>query len=469
MFDKFIITPEKRSKPYKRNNLIVQDIFTRRNTDNLNNLLNNIERFSYAKLNPGSSSINFSKEYQKIFYILKGLGEVKDFNRDEKAGLTEGYAFIVPQDTPYSLQNNAREPLEILVITETSSKRNERIIVKDTKEIEFDKFTPLLHWCHRSKTIFSNEKDDLSKLHYVSLVEIEPKKLAEPHKHFPGHDEVWFTLEGKSFMALKDDLIEHNPGTAILIPDNTEHASITLDKRAKFFFFMHHFALDNKILITGSEGTIGRIVLDHLKNNLGYQYIMGLDREAPNGIDILQQDIDKFFSDIHTVIHLAANPNPFMGKEEAKMNIAITKKVIEACRKYKPTRIINASSINVYPYRNIERIEENTKLEPNVFTKNGRKYRNYSSAKIESERLFEEFCNEHKISLLNLRLGWVTKNDKHPPYAKDRPHPRDIEIALKHEDLRKIVEKAVNYNGVGSYICVSNRENFIGKDILFPI
>ncbi len=222
----------------------------------------------------------------------------------------------------------------------------------------------------------------------------------------------------------------------------------------------------NSVLITGSRGTIGGIIIRHLRNN-GCQFITELDRDNPeNPINILEDDITPYFRNIDTVIHLAANPNPFIEKEEADKNVEITKRMIRSCEGNNVKRIINASSINVYPYRTIERITYEAPLSPNLeFNPEGY----YGKAKIECEKLLEQYCMGKNISLLNLRLGWVTKNDLHPPHKEDKPHPRDLEVALKHDDLRKIISKAINYEGIGSYVCVSNREGFIDQTILFPL
>ncbi len=222
---------------------------------------------------------------------------------------------------------------------------------------------------------------------------------------------------------------------------------------------------ENKILITGSRGVVGSVIANHLKDN-NYK-VVELDINSDNPIDILNDNLNPYFIGISTFIHLAANPNPFIEKEEADKNIEMVKRAIKACKKSGSLRrIINASSVNVYPYRTIERITKETILCANTaFHPEG----HYGKAKIECERLFEEYCRDNHISLLNLRLGWITKNDRHPPHKEDNPHSRDLEVALKHEDLKKIMRKAVDYEGTGSYVCISKRKGLVKKDILFPL
>ena len=220
----------------------------------------------------------------------------------------------------------------------------------------------------------------------------------------------------------------------------------------------------NSLLITGSHGLIGRIIRSEF-GKFNYEIIL-IDKENPfNPINILKEDINNYFINVENVIHLAANPSPFIAKEVADKNVEITKRVIEVCKNSgEIKRIINASSINVYPYRDIERITKKTPLEANTAFN----YGHYGKAKIECESLFEEYCRKNGIFLLNLRLGWVTWNDKHPPSAGIKPHDKDLEVALKHKDLRKIIRKAINYEGIGSYVCVSKRGGFVADSLIFP-
>ncbi len=465
---KYIVSPHQRYPRLQRNNLRLDLIFKKKGIapESERSLLNHIDFFSYATLLPRKETYQNNLN-QEIFYVVKGSGEI--FSQYSLGEIKSGYAFIIPPNIKYTIKNKSGKPLEMLVISEEPPMvPSGEITIRNTAEIPFDKFDPPLHWCHRSQTVFGYDKDNLSKVHYVSLVHVPANKLPEPHKHFPGHDEVWHVLKGSSKMALREFNIEQPTGTSILIPDNGQipHTSITGDKEAIFFFFMHHMALDNRLLITGSSGIIGSIITSHLKNN-GYQFITEIDRDNPkNPIDLLHDDINKYLRDVDTIIHLAANPNPFINEIEATKSIEITKRLIESCKQHKPKRIVYASSINVYPYRDVERIDRNTPLTANIsFNKEGY----YGKSKIECERMLEQYCSQNNISLLNLRFGWVTKNDKHPPYVEDKPHQRDLEVALKHEDLRKIILKAINYKGIGSYVCVSQQCSFVDYSTIFPL
>lgn len=470
----YIKTSKDRSSPKLENNLNIQTIFSKKSSNKSEssiNVFNHIDKFSYAALKPKSYSERKSN-YQEIFYVVDGKGHISANSKDYFIG--KDYAFIVPPEFRFSLVNDFKNSLELLIIAEQSSeKSSNKILVKDANKLPFDKYTPPLHWCHRVKTIFNYEKDHMSKVHFVSLVYVNPKKLPEPHAHFTGHDEVWHALEGESFMAFRDNLILHKPGTSIFIPDNgtTYHSSINLSRKpAKFFFFMHHKSLDNKILITGSKGTIGSIITPYLRNK-GYQFITELDINNPkNPVDLLNDKIDSYFKNINTIIHLAANSNPFIDKKEADRNFEITKKIIEASKKSGSIeRIINASSINVYPYmemfENEEKITDKTYLSPNNRFGGGQ----YGQAKIKSEKLLEDFCEKKKINLINLRLGCVTKNDLLPKQEDGSIAEVDKFIYLKHKELKKTIDKSLNLKGIQNFIGVSHHNKLISKEINFPL
>ncbi len=225
-----------------------------------------------------------------------------------------------------------------------------------------------------------------------------------------------------------------------------------------------------RILITGSEGTIGRIITPFLRDR-GYYFSTTLDRNSKeNPVDILNEDITPFLQNVDTLIHLAGNANPLIRKREADRNVEITRRIVSACENSDSIeRIINASSINVYPYLDMfkrgERITKKTRLCPNIMFGT----REYGRAKIESEKMFERYCKKSGVSLINLRFGCVTKDDLPPRQEDGYVEPTDFEIHLKHEDLKKIILDALKRTGILSYVCVSKRNGLIGDDILYPV
>lgn len=218
-----------------------------------------------------------------------------------------------------------------------------------------------------------------------------------------------------------------------------------------------------KIVLTGSHGLIGKIILEKI---IVENEVRCIDRVL--GIDILYDDLGKYFEGADSLIHLAANPNPFIDKKEAEKNIEIVEKVIQESQRYVIKRIINASSINVYPYIELYEqkkiITKDTQLSPNFRFGDG----SYSKAKIKAEKMFEDYCKQNNVSLINLRLGCVTAYNL--PYVQANGHvePIDNDIHLKHEGLIEVIEKSLRLTGIQSYVCVSKRNCFVEDNILFP-
>ena len=68
-------------------------------------------------------------------------------------------------------------------------------------------------------------------------------QLGEPHPHFPGHEEIWCEVEGKSLAFVGSQLRMQHPGEAYMLrPDNlTTHSNINFeepgDPPIKFLWF----------------------------------------------------------------------------------------------------------------------------------------------------------------------------------------------------------------------------------------
>jgi len=219
-----------------------------------------------------------------------------------------------------------------------------------------------------------------------------------------------------------------------------------------------------KILITGSHGLIGRIISEGLRKE---HRLIFVDKKI--GIDILVDSLESYFKDVDTIIHLAANPSPFIDERESQKNVEITNAVIKACRDYGIKRVINASSINVYPYIELfeqgKQLTRQTPLSSNLRFGNG----SYGKAKIEAERLFDDYCRSNGISLVNLRIGCVTSYNLPSKQSDGHVEPIDYEIHLRHEDLIETIKKSLEYRGISSYVCVSKKGGLVEDSIRFPI
>jgi len=205
-----------------------------------------------------------------------------------------------------------------------------------------------------------------------------------------------------------------------------------------------------KILITGSEGIVGRVIKEALPDN----ELTLIDKTL--GIDILKEDISQHFKGIDLAIHLAANHNPWISVKEAEENVLMMWNVLQACRENNVPRIIYSSSIHVYDFETLykkgERITQDTLVKPNVKIWNqGSERGQYSISKILCEDLLHCFSEGFGIKYLALRLGGVNTEDK--PYTN---YPFDFSMYLSHKDLTEIIKKAVHFKENASVNCVSD-------------
>lgn len=211
-----------------------------------------------------------------------------------------------------------------------------------------------------------------------------------------------------------------------------------------------------KILITGSEGTIGDVIKKALPEN----ELTLIDKKL--GVDIMKDNISQYFKEKDLAIHLAANPNPWISVKEAEENVSMMWNVLEACRANNVPRIIFSSSIHVYDfdilYNKGEKITKDTPLKPNIKTWNqgfGRGL--YSVSKILCENLLRCYYEAFRIKYLALRLGGVNPEDK--PYTN---YSFDFSTWLSHKDLTEIMRRAIHFKENASINCVSDSsEKFI--------
>ena len=220
-----------------------------------------------------------------------------------------------------------------------------------------------------------------------------------------------------------------------------------------------------KILITGSEGMIGKLLVKALKDE---NELCLIDKNSKNSVDLLKDNIKKYFNGIETVIHLAANSNPRQNKKSSEENVMITWNVLEACKNARVKRVVYASTVNVYDveslYKSKKIITSSTPICPHTKTdwKAGKGGIFYSISKILCEDLIKSYSQVFKISGVILRIGGVSPNNK--------PYPDEIfddAIYLSHEDLAEIVKRAIKFDGFAAIPCVSNNsEEFVDLEPL---
>ncbi|MDO8427760.1 MAG: NAD(P)-dependent oxidoreductase [Candidatus Diapherotrites archaeon] len=152
-----------------------------------------------------------------------------------------------------------------------------------------------------------------------------------------------------------------------------------------------------KILVTGSNGMIGKKLLIVLRNK--NHYVREFD--LSNGKDITKlQDCLPACKDMQIVVHCAAT----LDEDNSKLfeiNVQGTKNIFEASVKNKVERVIHLSSVGVYGNAETELTEESEK----------RPVTKYEKSKTKAEEIVEEF--QEQISVTMLRPAIVIGPNKY--------------------------------------------------------
>jgi mannose-6-phosphate isomerase-like protein (cupin superfamily) len=237
--------------------LVTRDILTP--GDNLSPpfpgaVLEHAKFLSYAKLEAGGRTVPSTlKDLQIFFYVMEGEGEVSAGGKSES--IHKGSAILMPEGLEFSLHNTGETQLAAYMIgdpTYPGFQPLSSFVVKDEDKLPHSKpatDSPFTnpgaggHWAHITHGFFNN-RNGLATVGAIITVEILPLQLGEPHPHFPGHEEVWCEIEGKSSLAFVGSQLRlQHPGQAyILRPDNlTTHSNINFgepgDKPIEFLWF----------------------------------------------------------------------------------------------------------------------------------------------------------------------------------------------------------------------------------------
>jgi mannose-6-phosphate isomerase-like protein (cupin superfamily) len=236
--------------------LVVRDILTP--GDNLSPpypgaVLEHAKFLSFGKLEAGGRTVPSTlKGLQVFFYVSEGEGEVSGGGKTEP--IHKGSAILIPEGLEFTLHNTGETQLTAYMVgdpTYPGFKPLSSFVVKDEDKLPHSKpadVSPFTnpgaggHWAHITHGFF-NRGDGLATVGAIITVEILPLQLGEPHPHFPGHEEIWCEIEGKSVAFVGSQLRMQHPGEAYMLrPDNlTTHSNINFgepgDKPIKFLWF----------------------------------------------------------------------------------------------------------------------------------------------------------------------------------------------------------------------------------------
>lgn len=207
--------------------------------------------------------------------------------------------------------------------------------------------------------------------------------------------------------------------------------------------------ISQTILITGSEGRIGRIVAVRLSDQ--YTNVIGLDsalletQDNAYAADIKNsEDVEDIFSKIghiDAIVHLAGNPHPDDSfKPIFENNVIGTKHILDAAVKHGVKRIIIASSIHTvggyegYPTR----LPADRPDRPMTTDDAAKGDGPYGWSKVEIEKMAKRYHEKYGLKTICLRFGFVTEDDR--PVKGFESH------WLSYRDTAQIVEKALISN-----------------------
>lgn len=181
-----------------------------------------------------------------------------------------------------------------------------------------------------------------------------------------------------------------------------------------------------KILITGSSGSIGKVLCPFLMKQ-GYN-IRGFDTHHVGNTDefILGniQDkklVKKAIQGIDVIIHLAAYPDESDFESDLIPNNVIGLKVLLGqAKNQKIKKIIFASSIHTVDF---------TQEDKHYSINDRSPFNYYGLSKAWGEDLLELFSKQYYISVIIARLGWFLRSEKEFKEACNSPNGKDLYLS----------------------------------------
>jgi len=161
----------------------------------------------------------------------------------------------------------------------------------------------------------------------------------------------------------------------------------------------------HNILITGSNGFLGKLISAELENE---NQIFALSRNSGNYRVLLEKDIPVFNDNFDLVIHSAGKAHSvpkteIQKKEFYDVNVLGTQNLLKGLEKsILPKEFIFISSVSVYGQDNGNYIQENYPLQASDA---------YGKSKIEAEKVIKKWCEENNVIYTILRLPLLVGKD----------------------------------------------------------
>ncbi len=210
-----------------------------------------------------------------------------------------------------------------------------------------------------------------------------------------------------------------------------------------------------KILITGSQGLIGRILLENLSGHFDIYGLDTKDAEDENHfkVDISNYDeLDSVFKELGSldcIVHLAGDPRRKAEWESVlKNNIIGTRNIYECAKKNGIEKVIFASSNHVTgSYGNSHLITTHDPIRPDS---------DYGSSKAFGEIIARQYFDLYGIKSICLRIGSALRDDE------STKNDIAIKMWLSHRDLVELIRRSIlSEIKFGIYYGVSNNREKI--------
>lgn len=212
-----------------------------------------------------------------------------------------------------------------------------------------------------------------------------------------------------------------------------------------------------KILVTGSNGFVGKNLVANLNNiKLGKdtRFDIKIDEIFCYDIDSSLEDLDKYCKEADLIFHFAGINRPKDNKEFKEGNVNLVKVLLDTLKKYKNTCPIVVSS----------------SLQASLI---GRYDNEYGRSKLEGENLFFDYAKETKSKVLVYRFPNIIGKWCKPNYNSavatfcyNIAHDLPIEVNPDAPELELLfVEDLVNE----MINCLLNKETHCNFDGLTPI
>ena len=226
-----------------------------------------------------------------------------------------------------------------------------------------------------------------------------------------------------------------------------------------------------RVLITGMSGLIGGLLKDHLQLAGGYE-LAALNRRHVEGVASFQADIADLeairpaFEGQDVVVHLAANLAVQDWESQHAINVVGTYNIYEAARLAGVRRVVFASSVDtiggferVRPYSDIlaGRYDQVPAEFSMITHKQVWPQAIYGAAKVWGEVLGRHFVDEYGISIICVRIGSVSRENRPTAYRKNS-------VYLSHRDVSQALQRCIDAPDTVEYDVVfavsNNRWNY---------